>query len=366
MRNKGGRGPHALTHTSMTAPRSVLAAAQGIHPPPPCPAARLPSLTLPQKWKTYISPNPPSTVMLLFHHRPASHSSPPGFHSSTTPSRLHCATSQANPRCTISPTLVITINSSLPSRLKSEKSSPHNGNMPSFSRHSTMPTVIHTKAPSISKKDRSVGFHEDPVTHVSRPVTHQESWAAYDFELHAQKCAYCRDPYEVHRNKQHLCERGHSLAQDVAAILYNHKDGETYSTAEEDNKLVRVEIPSAYVQVRGLLKAIERSLRHRSRTPFVSMDKTYFIPARQPTRARSVKIEQSPKSRPRSGEIVDWPGEEVRLEKSISVPHSKSKRGSLYDQDLANQRRNASRYNVEVREPSRRDFLENRLSGYYR
>ncbi|PVI02816.1 hypothetical protein DM02DRAFT_640980 [Periconia macrospinosa] len=226
-------------------------------------------------------------------------------------------------------------------------------------------TVIHTQTPSVSKKDRVVGFHKDPVTHVSRPVTTAESWAAYDFELHAQKCAYCHDPYEVHRNHESLCERGEKLAQEVAAFLYNQA-GETYSTTEEDNKLVRVEIPSGYVQVRGLLKAIERSLRRRSRSPFISMDKNYYVAARVPTRSRSVKIEQPSKgkSRPRSGEIVDWPGEETRGNKAISAPHSK--RGSLYDQDLATQRRNATRYHIEVREPSRRDILENRLSGYYR
>ena len=121
-----------------------------------------------------------------------------------------------------------------------------------------------------SKKDRAVGFLKDPVDAVRRPVNVGESWATYDFEVHAQNCVYCKDPYEVHRNHEALCQIGHRLAQDVAALLYNRADGITYSTSEEDHKLVQVEIPAGYPNTQGVLKAIERSLRHRSRIPFVS------------------------------------------------------------------------------------------------
>jgi hypothetical protein len=235
--------------------------------------------------------------------------------------------------------------------------------MPSLSRYNTMPTVIHTKASPSSKKERFVGFLKDPVIDVSRPVNPDESWKAYDFEVHAANCVYCRDPYEVHRNHEQLCEIGHRLAQDVAALLYNRADGKTYSTVEENNKLVRIEMPATYVQVRDLLKAIERSLRHRSRTPFVSQDRSYYVAERRPMRTRSVKIEQAPKvkSRPRSGEIVDWPSQ-----KKATVTTEANKRGSLYEQDLAAQRRNAKDYKVEIREPSFRDVRSHRLSGYYR
>ncbi|KAF1993857.1 hypothetical protein P154DRAFT_390396, partial [Amniculicola lignicola CBS 123094] len=220
-----------------------------------------------------------------------------------------------------------------------------------------------------SKKDRAVGFLKDPVSAVSRPVNTAESWASYDFEMHARKCAYCCDPYEVHRAHGKLCDVGHRLAQEVARYIYN-AEGETYSTEEEDHKLVRVEIPASYDEVRGLLKAIERSLRHRSRKPFVSMDRTYYVAARVPERTRSIKIEQAskPVSRPHSGEIVDWPETKPVKTKVTTEVHSSldSKRGSLYEQDLATQRRNAQRYSVEVREPSARDIREYRSSGYYR
>lgn len=138
---------------------------------------------------------------------------------------------------------------------------------------SSTATVSSSLPTSRSKKERNVGFLHDPVTSVSRPINIEESWAAHHFEIHAQKCAYCHNPYEVHRSHEQLCEIGHRLAQDVAALMYRGADGTTYSTVEEDGGLIRLEVPSGYVHVKGLLKAIERSVRHRNRQPFVSMDR---------------------------------------------------------------------------------------------
>ncbi|KAJ4299285.1 hypothetical protein N0V90_004529 [Kalmusia sp. IMI 367209] len=237
-----------------------------------------------------------------------------------------------------------------------------------ISRTYTMPSVVSSKSSSGSRAERNVGFMRDPVSAVSRPVNTEESWAAHHFETHAQKCAYCRDPYEVYRHHEQLCEIGHRLAQEVASFLYQRGDGKTYSTVEEDNKLVQIEVPAGYVQVRGLLRAIERSLRHRSRVPFVSMDRTFYVAPRMPVRSRSVKLEQAPKvkARPRSGEIVDWPSQPKAQKVTVEVDNATSKRGSLYEQDIALQRRNAKNYKIEVREPSKRDLREHRLSGYYR
>ncbi|KAL1596852.1 hypothetical protein SLS59_007593 [Nothophoma quercina] len=236
--------------------------------------------------------------------------------------------------------------------------------MPGATTRHAMPTVIHS-SPVSSKKERRAGFMKDPVQSVSRPVNNTESWALYNFEMHARKCAYCHDPYEVHRNHEQLCEHGHRLAQEVASYVYN-KDGKYFSTQDEDHKTVQLEIPSTHVEVAGLLKAIERSLRHRSRRPFVSMDQSYHVAPRTPTlpvRQKSVKVEHDAKprtksSRPRSGEVVDWPDR-------VEISSSSSRRGGLYEEDLAKKQRSA-KYNVEVREPSARDLREHRLSGYYR
>lgn len=235
-----------------------------------------------------------------------------------------------------------------------------------------MPTVIHPKsskttAPS-SKKERVVGFLKDPVTEFSRPVNVAESWAVYYFEQHAKSCAYCHNPYEVHRKHEQLCDHGHRLAQEVAQYIYNGANGQTYSMFEENHKLVRVELPAGFDQVRGLLRAIERSLRHRSRTPFVSMDRTYYVSERIPRRSQSVKVEHSKsRRRPRTGEIVDWPEQDATTAKRTILTEVNNsldrKRGSIYEQDLAAQRRNAKKYNIEVREPSTRDY---HATGYYR
>jgi hypothetical protein len=64
--------------------------------------------------------------------------------------------------------------------------------------------------------ERAVGFYENPVECFSRLVNTAESWAAYRFEMHARKCAFCHNPYDVYRNHEQLCEKGHGFAQEVA------------------------------------------------------------------------------------------------------------------------------------------------------
>ncbi|KAF2837641.1 hypothetical protein M501DRAFT_1018018 [Patellaria atrata CBS 101060] len=221
-----------------------------------------------------------------------------------------------------------------------------------------MPTVIHHKKAVVPK----VEFASSPVTSIMRPLNNTEAWAMYDFETHAQVCRKCCNPYEVHRSGNKLCETGQKLAQEVSRYLYSEQDGTTYSYTGKDNKLVRIEMPADYVQTRGLLRAIERSLRRR-KDPFVSQGRTYQIDEREPRleRSCSVKLDQISKLSRRTTEIVDWP----TTERSTVVQVSKSKRGSLYESDIAEQRRAYPKYKVEVREPTRRDILENRRSGYY-
>ena len=57
--------------------------------------------------------------------------------------------------------------------------------------------------------------------------------------------------------------------------MYQESDGLIYSTVEKDSKLVPIRVPVGYVEVCGLLKAVERSKRHRSRRPFVHMDRSH-------------------------------------------------------------------------------------------
>ncbi|KAL0261356.1 hypothetical protein SLS55_002786 [Diplodia seriata] len=238
--------------------------------------------------------------------------------------------------------------------------------MPSIHRQSAMPTVV-TK-PAGPRKERVVGFAKDVVTGISRPANIAESWALYDFEMHARVCAECRNPYDVHRSGRQLCDEGHRLAQLVAQFLYMKRDGEAYSTDGEERQIVRVEIQPTYEEARGLLRAIERGVRHRRQ--FVSMDRSYHIAPRLPLRTKHhhqkpvqpVKVEQSPPlpPRPHHSDEYDWPASPRQAVINVA------KRGSLYEADLAEQRRNYAKYNIEVREPSHQDRREHRHSGYYR
>jgi hypothetical protein len=78
------------------------------------------------------------------------------------------------------------------------------------------PVTVINSQPKVRKKEKVVGFYRDPIESISRPVNTPESWACYHFEMHARKCAYCHNPYEVHRNHEQLCDVGHRLAQEVA------------------------------------------------------------------------------------------------------------------------------------------------------
>ncbi|KAF2760236.1 hypothetical protein EJ05DRAFT_498202 [Pseudovirgaria hyperparasitica] len=207
-----------------------------------------------------------------------------------------------------------------------------------------MPAVIQVRAPSPRKA--GVAFHKDPVQSICRPTTETENTVLEHFEYHARTCHYCHKPYEAFRQGHQLCTTGHQFAQDVAAYLCNI-GSDTYST-RDDYQRVRVEIPVGFDETRGLLKAIERSLRSRSRGPFVSMDRSYMVQSRTGEQPKPVSISQTHKSsRRHSREVVDWPDYHVP---AVVTPAS-SKRGSHYEADLAQQRKDYHRYHVEVREP---------------
>ncbi|PSN61897.1 hypothetical protein BS50DRAFT_148013 [Corynespora cassiicola Philippines] len=146
------------------------------------------------------------------------------------------------------------------------------------------------------QKEHSVGFMRDPVTVVSRPLNTNEFWAIHDFEMHARKCTYCNDPYEVFKSHNRLCDTGHGFAKDAAKLLYNKSDGNTYSTLLERSKTVHVEIPAGYAQIHGLFKAIEKSTRSR-RVPFVSREEISYVAA-QPSSQPSGKDRTGSSTKP--------------------------------------------------------------------
>lgn len=163
------------------------------------------------------------------------------------------------------------------------------------------PTSSISREHSVMKVNQSEGS----ISQVFRPVSKEEAWALHIFESHAQKCIYCHNPEEVHRKHELLCERGHELAQDVCAFLYNHTDGKTYSTTEEDGKRVLVEIPNGYDESKSLLIAVERSLRLSHELPFVSMDESDRVAPMTTLGIGNVQLETpSGVKRPRTRKMV--------------------------------------------------------------
>ena len=149
--------------------------------------------------------------------------------------------------------------------------------MPSaISRH-TSPNPREVRPSKVTLAPRAVRFDSGAlVTGVSRPMQSSEAWAIYNFEEHAQRCSSCYRPYEVQKAGGQLCDRGHSLAQSVASQLYSDRSGIVYSHAKEDQQRIHVEVPLGFEHSLQLLRAHERSLRHRRRGPFVTFEPSHF------------------------------------------------------------------------------------------
>lgn len=215
----------------------------------------------------------------------------------------------------------------------------------------------------------------------SRELTSPEAWSLYHFECHARGCPACYEPLGVYLKGAQLCDAGHALAQDVAIHVY-YKAGEIYS--QDTYKLVRVELPPGYDQVRGLLKGMDHRLRQTSQPPMISYDRSYPVSPRQPSRRpeyeeRNEVIIEPADSRPSKGSgrkskhksskhkttVIQDTKPEVEPELSTSQESKpRERRGSLYVSDQARRER---KYNTETREPqwerSKKD--ERRKSGFF-
>lgn len=150
-----------------------------------------------------------------------------------------------------------------------------------------------------------------------------------------------------------------------------HRDNEVYSTKKENHKLVRVEIPFGYKQVRSLLRSMDRGTRKMERTvPIVSYDANYPVPPRRsaslPRRETEARVQAivEPASTPRRSKHrsvryavrqPEHPSLTATSQDDASQPRArpretdeKVRRGSLYEADMAKPRKE---YRVEVREP---------------
>ncbi|KAK0772959.1 hypothetical protein LTR91_019637 [Friedmanniomyces endolithicus] len=202
-----------------------------------------------------------------------------------------------------------------------------------------------------------------------------EAWSLYHLETHCRQCDDCYAPSHVRQ----LCAIGHGLASDVAEHFYR-LDGKVYSRTKDNHKLVQVELPREYVHVAQLLKSMESIPRTSTRAaPVISYDRTYPAPARritldeeedyrkgtkvtiEPARTHS-KTQNHSKHRSTRYRTVIVEDEDT----AARTPVQKERRGSLYYDDMARQRK--EEYEVEIRQPHRKERRRDRerpVSGFW-
>ncbi|KAK3115321.1 hypothetical protein LTR53_005448 [Teratosphaeriaceae sp. CCFEE 6253] len=232
-----------------------------------------------------------------------------------------------------------------------------------------------TLAPSSPGSPKAVHF-APAFKAASRALLPIEAWSLYHFETHCRQCTDCYNPLDAPSEGRRLCAAGYGLAQDVAEHVHR-RDGAVYSRALENHKLVRVDLPEGYTQVPQLLKFMERAQRktHRTTVPLVSYDP---VPTRRSTpvddertkvtveAARSKTHRTSTHKSTRHRTVVVQEDDDEVERTSTKSSAQKERRGSLYYEDLARQRKDA--YEVEVRQPERRERRRDRerpLSGFW-
>ncbi|KAF1813394.1 hypothetical protein P152DRAFT_317294 [Eremomyces bilateralis CBS 781.70] len=242
--------------------------------------------------------------------------------------------------------------------------------MGSFRRLSTAQGLGISSSQSSDKSSPSSPkprFADAVVSTIARPLTNEEHWALYYFESHARTCTRCYNPYAVQKRKDRLCSEGHLLAQNLSLYLTQGHDGHIRSASrtEQSEKVdggyadVWVEIPRGFENALGLLKAIERSMRHREK--FVAFEKAHTSPRKEKHAVKEPVIHHTKHSKSyhtvtAEPEIVEWPRHERETTEEATPVIKPSNRGSLYEADMrARQERERKEqqlpYRVELREP---------------
>ncbi|KAF2183096.1 hypothetical protein K469DRAFT_751693 [Zopfia rhizophila CBS 207.26] len=157
---------------------------------------------------------------------------------------------------------------------------------------------------------------------LSRPINDYESSAVWHFDYHGSHCRQCCEPYRAYRSHEHLCDTGHDLAREVCRFLYYRTDGKITGTMDH----IPVEFPHGLPRVYGLLKAMESSLRHQNREPFVVMERAPHHDARN-RGMNKIQLGQV--------EELSESEDEPRSERRGKNDSVKSRfRGSIYEEDL--------------------------------
>lgn len=142
--------------------------------------------------------------------------------------------------------------------------------------------LAENSARPVTTRRASVGFVENLVTGVSRPLTHDEHWTLYELENHLCRCKTCFTLFKVQTTHARPCPVGRELAVDVKGLLFKPQSNGHVFQKSQDGTWVRVEVPAGYICVQwffdvkkaGFLKRPERN----------SYDRAYAVAPRVPTR----------------------------------------------------------------------------------
>ena len=207
--------------------------------------------------------------------------------------------------------------------------------------------------PYLAHRAPQAHFGPVPAT-VSRLPRDDEVCVMRRFARHASRCADCAHPYMVHKTGGTLCPKGYQHALLVTEYVIA-KEGKPHSVIDlDDNKLVEIEIPPECGAVRELLKALERGLKLRRKTPVISYDETYPVRPRvkptayyddhdtytiAPKATMTPKHTDRPRERRRSPVIETVEPSTLRRTKSERENKAYRGRGSLYEADMKEKER---------------------------
>jgi hypothetical protein len=106
----------------------------------------------------------------------------------------------------------------------------------------------------------NVSFKSNPVDGISKPLSPMEYDALSWFEKHARSCRKCFKPYSVYKQNGVLCTEGLNKALKVEDMqIKQRSDGRIYRYIKPTHGYYRIEVPEEWTNVRGLLKAMQRS-----------------------------------------------------------------------------------------------------------
>lgn len=184
-----------------------------------------------------------------------------------------------------------------------------------------------------------VGFATE-VQAIRQPRDDENSVMHY-FAKHASHCSVCKNPYDAYRNDIPLCDRGNSLAKDVATYIYA-KGGKPYSRIDrQSGERVQIQIPAGMEVITLLVKAIDRGLVLSKR------EKPVVVAAPKPEKVEVEKIDRSYYQQPRVEYVSrrkEHPEErryrqgDVEIVEIVPVPRRDTNKDKVYQSDRGEER----------------------------